>query len=131
MEANDTKITGFGPKREKNKETGEIIDAMVFRGELQPSSSLQISDLFGNFRKQLIQVRLSSYEDQVDIIIKDVHLDDFTVKTKTVLIGRGQEAERISVENVTFKMSVKVDPEGELFKKMFSVYFKTVKMTIE
>lgn len=127
----DVMVTTFQPKSEKDAETGEKIDRMVFKGELKVDNSLQIGELFNGKRKELIQISLEPYDDfQGKLSLHDVHLEDFSVKSKMVRIGHGKEAERIPVEMVNFNMSVKMDEAGELLKKMYSVFRKTVKMEI-
>lgn len=135
VQFDDAKVTAYQPKVEKDREngTGEEFYKMEFKGELKAENGMQISELFGSFRKQLIQVNFSAYDDfeTGDVRFQDVHLDDFTVKTKMERIGKGKDAERIPVEFVKYTMSVKLDEEGDMLKKMFSVFHKTVKMTIE
>lgn len=128
----DTKIVSFQPKQEKDKETKEVLDKLVFRGETKLDNTLQISELFAGFRKKLITVKFTAY-DAVDreIIYKDVSIDDFTVKNKMERVGKGKDAERIPVESVVFKMAVRMDEEGNFMKQLYSIFNTNVRMEIE
>lgn len=128
----DTKITGFQPKQEKDKETKEVLDKIVIKGEAKLDNSLQISELFNGFRKRLITVNFSPYDDvEGDFSLSSVTLEDFSVKNKMEKIGQGKDAERIPVEHAFFTMTIKMDDGGELLKKMYSIFQKNIKMEIE
>ncbi|MFZ5518377.1 MAG: hypothetical protein ACOY90_17205 [Candidatus Zhuqueibacterota bacterium] len=128
----DARITAFQPKQEKNPETKETLDKMVFKGEAQLNNTLQISDLFAGFRKRLIKLKLTPY-DQYDnnIEFENVSIEDFTVKNKMERVGQGKDAERIPVEFVFFTMAVKMDVEGNFLKDMYSIFQRKVRMDID
>jgi len=128
----DTQIVSFQPKQEKDKETKEVLDKVVFKGETKLDNTLQITELFAGFRKKLITVKFSPHDNyEGDISFSYVSIDDFTVKNKMEKIGVGKEAERIPVEYVQFTMAVKLDEQGEFLKQLYSIFKKTVKMEIE
>jgi hypothetical protein len=128
----DARITSFQPKQEKDTETKEVLVKMLFKGEAKLNNTLQISDLFTGFRKRLIKIKLSPYDDyDNDIGFENVSIEDFTVKNKMERVGKGQDAERIPVEYVFFTMAVKMDVEGSFLRDMYSVFHRTVKMDIE
>jgi len=128
----DTKITSFQPKQEKDTETKEVLSKLLFKGEAKLNNTLQISDLFTGFRKRLIKVKLSPYDDyDNDIGFDNVSIEDFTVKNKMERVGQGKESERIPVEYVFFTMAVKMDVDGNFLKDMYSVFHRTVRMDIE
>jgi len=128
----DTKIIAFQPKQEKNPETKETLDKLVFKGEAQLNNTLQISDLFAGFRKRLIKLKFSPY-DQYDnnIEFENVSIEDFTVKNKMERVGQGKDAERIPVEFVFFTMAVKMDVEGNFLREMYSIFQRKVRMDID
>jgi len=128
----DTKITSFQPKQEKDKETQEVLNKLVIKGDAKLDNSLQISELFTGFRKKLLTVQFSPYDDvEGDFYFSNVSIDDFTVKNKIEKVGTGKEAEKIPVEHVFFTMAVRMDEEGEFMKKLYSVFQKTIKLEIE
>jgi hypothetical protein len=128
----DTRITAFQPKQEKDSESKETLDKMVFKGEAKLNNTLQISDLFAGFRKRLIKVKFSAYDQyDNDIGFENVSIEDFTVKNKMERIGQGKDAERIPVEYVFFTMAVKMDVDGNFLKDMYSIFQRTVRMDIE
>ena len=128
----DTKITAFQPKQEKDKETKETLSKMVFKGQARLNNTLQISDLFASFRKRLVKVRLSPHESfESDISFDNVTIEDFTVKNKMESIGSGKDAEKIPVEFVFFTMAVKMDEDGNFLKDMYSIFQLSVKMDID
>ncbi|MBN1348663.1 hypothetical protein JXJ21_04575 [candidate division KSB1 bacterium] len=128
----DTKITGFQPKQEKDKETKEVLDKLVIKGEAKLDNSLQISELFTGFRKKMIKASFSPYDDvEGDFTLSSVTLEDFAVKNKMEKIGEGKEAERIPVEHAYFTLTIKMDDDGELLKKMYSIFQKNIKMELE
>ena len=128
----DTKITAFQPKQEKDPESKETLDKMVFKGEAKLNNTLQISDLFAGFRKRLIKVKFSAYDQyDNDITFENVSIEDFTVKNKMERVGQGKDAERIPVEYVFFTMAVKMDVEGNFLKDMYSIFQRTVRMDME
>jgi hypothetical protein len=128
----DARITSFQPKQEKDTETKEALVKMLFKGEAKLNNTLQITDLFTGFRKRLIKIKLSPYDDyDNDIGFENVSIEDFTVKNKMERVGKGQDAERIPVEYVFFTMAVKMDVEGNFLRDMYSVFHRTVRMDIE
>ena len=128
----DTKIVSFQPKQEKDSETKEVLDKIIFKGETKLDNTLQISELFAGFRKKLISVNFSPYDSyENDISFKNVSIEDFTVKNKMEKIGKGKDTERIPVEYVHFTMAVKMDEEGNFLKDLYSIFNQTVKMEIE
>lgn len=128
----DARITAFQPKQEKNSETKETIDKMVFKGEAKLNNTLQISDLFAGFRKRLIKLKLSPYDQyDNDIEFDNVSIEDFTVKNKMEKVGQGKDTERIPVEYVFFTMAVKMDVEGNFLKDMYSIFQRKVRLDIE
>jgi len=128
----DTKVTGFQPKQEKDQETKEVLDKLVIKGQAKLDNSLQVSELFTGFRKKLITVHFSPYDDvEGDFIIPSITLEDFSVKNKMEKIGQGKDAERIPVEHVFFTMTTKMDDDGELLKKIYSIFQKNIRMEIE
>ena len=128
----DTKIISFQPKQEKNSETKEVLDKLVFKGETKLDNSLQITELFAGFRKKLITVKFSPHDSyDKDILFNDVSIDDFTVKNKREKVGKGKDAEYIPVEYVHFSMAVKMDEQGNFLKDLYSIFNLTVKMEIE
>ena len=128
----DTKITSFQPKMEKDSETKEAFFKMVFKGEAKLDNSLQITDLFAGFRKRLINVKFSAYDTYGgEIQFSDASIEDFTVKNKIERVGQGKNADRIPVEYVFFTMAVKMDMEGNFLKEMYSIFHRTVRMEIE
>ncbi|MBN1155004.1 hypothetical protein JXB12_08830 [candidate division KSB1 bacterium] len=128
----DTKITSFQPKQEKNRETKEFFNKMIFRGETKLDNSLQITELFAGFRKQLVTVKFTPHDSfDTELTLVDVNIEDFTVKTKMETIGKGKEAERIPVECVYFKMAVLMDEHGDHLKNMYAIFNRSVKMEIE
>lgn len=128
----DARITSFQPKQEKDTETKEVLIKMLFKGEAKLNNTLQISDLFAGFRKRLIKVKFSPYDDYDNAIsFSNVIIEDFTVKNKMERIGTGLDSERIPVEFVFFTMAVKMDVEGNFLKEMFSIFHRTVRMDIE
>lgn len=128
----DTRITAFQPKQEKDSETKEVLNKMVFKGEAKLNNTLQISDLFAGFRKRLIRVKFSPYDQyENDITFENVSIEDFTVKNKMERVGQGKDTERIPVEHVFLSMAVKMDVEGNFLKDMYSIFQRTVKMDIE
>ena len=128
----DTKIVSFQPKQEKDSETKEVLDKLVFKGETKLNNTIQISELFAGFRKKLISLKFSPYDSyENDVNFKDVSIEDFTVKNKMERVGKGKDSERIPVEYVHFTMTVKLDEEGNFLKDMYSIFNSTVKMEIE
>ena len=128
----DTKITSFQPKMEKDSETKEAFFKMVFKGEAKLDNSLQITDLFAGFRKRLINVKFSAYDTYGgEIQFSDASIEDFTVKNKIERVGQGKDADRIPVEYVFFTMAVEMDMEGNFLKEMYSIFHRTVRMEIE
>lgn len=128
----DTRITAFQPKQEKDAESKEVLNKMVFKGEAKLNNTLQISDLFAGFRKRLIRVKFSPHDMyDNDISFDHVSIEDFTVKNKMERIGQGKEVERIPVEHVFFTMAVKMDVEGNFLKNMYSIFQRTVRMDIQ
>lgn len=128
----DTKIIAFQPKQEKDKESQEVFNRLVIKGDSKLDNSLQISELFTGFRKRLLTVNFSPYENfEAEFQIENVSIEDFTVKNKMEKIGQGKEAEKIPVEHVFFTMAVKMDEDGELLKKMYSIFQTTIKLEIE
>lgn len=128
----DTKIISFQPKQEKDKETKEVLDKLVVKGEAKLDNTLQISELFTGFRKKMISVQFSPYDDiEGDFALTSVTLEDFAVKNKMEKVGQGKDTERIPVEHVFFTLTIKMDDEGELLKKMYSVFQKNIKMEME
>ncbi|MBN2008627.1 hypothetical protein JW960_04685 [candidate division KSB1 bacterium] len=127
----NTRIVSFQPKQEKDKETQEVLDKLVFRGETKLDNSLQITELFAGFRKKLITVKFAPYGDfETELQFHDVSIEDFTVKNKIEKIGSGKDAERIPVESVHFKMAVKMDETGDFLKQLYSIFNYSVKMEI-
>ena len=128
----DARITSFQPKQEKDTENKEVLTKLLFKGEAKLSNTLQISELFAGFRKRLIKVKFSPYDDyDNDVSFDNASIEDFTVKNKMERVGQGKEAERIPVEYVFFTMAVKMDVEGNFLKDMYSIFQRTVKMDIE
>ncbi|MDZ7331255.1 MAG: hypothetical protein ONB31_04710 [candidate division KSB1 bacterium] len=128
----DTRITAFQPKQEKDPETKEILNKLVFKGEAKLNNTLQISDLFAGFRKRLIRVKFAPHDAyDNDVVFDHVSIEDFTVKNKMERIGQGREVERIPVEYVFFTMAVKMDVEGNFLKELYSIFQRTVRMDIE
>ena len=128
----DARITMFQPKQEKDSESKEVLTKLLFKGEAKVNNTLQISDLFAGFRKRLIKVKLSPFDDyDNDIGFDNVSIEDFTVKNKMERVGQGKDAERIPVEYVFFTMAVLMDVEGNFLKDMYSIFHKTVRMDIE
>ena len=128
----DTQIVSFQPKQEKDSETKEVLNKVVFKGETKLDNSLQITELFAGFRKKLITVKFTPHDSyDKDILFKDVSIDDFTVKTKREKIGKGKEVEYIPVELVSFTMAVKMDEQGNFLKDLYSIFKITAKMEIE
>lgn len=131
-ELSDTKIIAFQPKQEKDKETQEVFNRLVIKGDSKLDNSLQITELFTGFRKRLLTVRFSPYNDfEGDFQFENVSIEDFTVKNKMEKVGQGKEAERIPVEHVFFTMAVKMDEDGEHLKKLYTVFQETIKLEIE
>ncbi|MBN2090992.1 hypothetical protein JW964_15370 [candidate division KSB1 bacterium] len=129
---NDVKITAFQPKQEKDKETQEVMNRLIIKGDAKLDNSLQITELFTGFRKRLLDVEFSPYDNaEGDFSLSNVSIEDFTVKNKMEKIGSGKEAEKIPVEHVFFTMAVRLDEEGDLLKKMYSVFQNTIKIVIE
>ena len=128
----DASVTSFQPKQEKDTENKEVLTKLLFKGEAKLNNTLQISDLFAGFRKRLIKIKLSPYDDyDNDIGFDNVNIEDFTVKNKMERVGHGKDAERIPVEYVFFTMAVKMDVEGNFLKDMYSIFQRTVRMDIE
>ena len=128
----DARITSFQPKQEKDTENKEVLTKLLFKGEAKLNNTLQISDLFAGFRKRLIKIKFSPYEDyDNDISFDNASIEDFTVKNKMERVGKGKDAERIPVEYVFFTMAVKMDVEGNFLKDMYSIFHRTVRMDIE
>lgn len=128
----DTKIIAFQPKQEKDKESQEVFNRLIIKGDSKLDNSLQISELFSGFRKRLLTVHFSPYENfEGEFQIENVSIEDFTVKNKMEKIGQGKEVEKIPVEHVFFTMAVKMDEEGELLRKMYSIFQTTIKLEIE
>jgi hypothetical protein len=127
----NTRIIMFQPKQEKDKETQEVLDKLIFKGETKLDNSLQITELFAGFRKKLIPIKFIPYGDfETELFFNDVSIEDFTVKNKIEKIGSGKDTERIPVETVQFKMAVKMDENGDFLKQMYSIFNYTVKMEI-
>jgi len=128
----DTRITSFQPKQDKDRETKEILNKLVFKGETKLDNTLQITELFAGFRKQLVTIKFTPHDSfDAELTLVDVRIEDFTVKTKMEKIGQGRDAERIPVECVYFKMAVLMDEEGDHLKSMYSIFNRSVKMEIE
>ncbi len=128
----DTRITAFQPKQEKDAESKEVLNKMIFKGEAKLNNTLQITDLFAGFRKRLIQVKFSPHDMyDNDISFDHVSIEDFTVKNRMERVGQGKDAERIPVEHVFFTMAVKMDVEGKFLKDMYSIFQRTVRMDIQ
>ena len=128
----DARITSFQPKQEKDTENKEVLTKLLFKGEAKLNNTLQISDLFAGFRKRLIKIKFSPYDDyDNDISFDNASIEDFTVKNKMERVGKGKDAERIPVEYVFFTMAVKMDVEGNFLKDMYSIFHRTVRMDIE
>ena len=128
----DARITSFQPKQEKDAESKEVLVKMLFKGEAKLNNTLQISDLFAGFRKRLIKVKFSPYDDyDNNITFSNVSIEDFTVKNKMERVGKGLDAERIPVEFVFFTMAVKMDVEGNFLKDMYSIFQRNVRMDID
>ena len=128
----DAKVTTFQPKMEKDKESQEVLTRIVIKGQAKLDNSLQVSELFTGFRKRLLKVLFSPYEDvEGDFTFENVTIEDFTVKNKMEKVGSGKDAEKIPVEYVFFTMAVKSDEEGDMLKKLFAVFQKTIKLEIE
>ena len=128
----DTQIIAFQPKQEKDKETQEVFNRLIIKGDSKLDNSLQITELFTGFRKRLLTVHFSPYEDfEGDFQFENVSIEDFTVKNKMEKVGQGKEVERIPVEHVFFTMAVKMDEEGEILKQLYSVFQTTIKLEIE
>ena len=128
----DAKILAFQPKQEKDRETEETLDRLIIKGQAKIDNSMQISELFSGFRKKLLTVNFSPYEDVAgDFSFENVSIEDFTVKNKVEKVGKGKDAERIPVEHVFFTMAVVIDPEGECLKKVYSVFQSTIKLEFE
>ncbi len=128
----DARITAFQPKQEKDPETKEVLNKLVFKGEAKLNNTLQISDLFAGFRKRLIRVKFAPHDSyDNDVVFDHVSIEDFTVKNKMERIGQGREVERIPVEYVFFTMAVKMDVEGNFLKDLYSIFQRTVRMDIE
>jgi len=128
----DCQITSFQPKMEKDADTKEQFIKMVFKGQAKLNNTLQISELYTSFRKQLVNVKFTTYDNyEGDLTFKSVGIDDFTVKNKMERVGQGKDAERIPVEYVFFTMSVKMDVEGNFLKDMYSIFHRTVRMDID
>jgi len=128
----DAKITSFQPKQEKDKETKEVLTRLIMKGEAKLDNSLQISELFTGFRKRLLTVRFSPYDDaEGDFNFNSVSIEDFTVKNKMEKVGEGKDVERIPVEYVFFTMAIKMDDEGEFLKMLYSIFQKTIRLEIE
>ncbi|MDW7680872.1 MAG: hypothetical protein SCK70_09925 [bacterium] len=128
----DCQITSFQPKMEKDADTKEQFIKMVFKGQAKLNNTLQISELYTGFRKQLVNVKFTTYDNyEGDLTFNSVGIDDFTVKNKMERVGQGKDAERIPVEYVFFTMSVKMDVEGNFLKDMYSIFHRTVRMDID
>ena len=128
----DARVTSFQPKQEKDAENKEILTKLLLKGEAKLNNTLQITDLFTGFRKRLIKVKFSPYEDyDNDISFDNVSIEDFTVKNKMERVGQGRDAERIPVEYVFFTMAVKMDVEGNFLKDMYSIFHLKVRMDID
>ncbi len=128
----DARITSFQPKQEKDTESKEVLVKMLLKGEAKLNNTLQISDLFAGFRKRLIKVKFSPYDDyDNNITFSNVSIEDFTVKNKMERVGKGLDAERIPVEFVFFTMAVKMDVEGNFLKDMYSIFQRNVRMDID
>jgi len=128
----DAKITSFQPKQEKDKETKEVLTRLIMKGEAKLDNSLQISELFTGFRKRLLTVRFSPYDDaEGDFNFNSVSIEDFTVKNKMEKVGEGKDVERIPVEYVFYTMAIKMDDEGEFLKMLYSIFQKTIRLEIE
>jgi len=128
----DAKILAFQPKQETDKATEEILDRLIIKGQVKIDNSMQITELFSGFRKQLLTVKFSPYEDvSGDFSFENVSIDDFTVKNKIEKVGQGKDAERIPVEHVFFTMAVRMDPDGECLKKVYSVFQAPIKLEFE
>ena len=99
----DTKIVLFHPKQDKDQETKEVLDRLVFKGETKLDNSRQITELFAGFRKKLITVKFTPYDTDGDsLVFNYVSIEDFTVKNKIERVGKGKDAERIPVESIFF-----------------------------
>lgn len=128
----DAKISSFQPKQEKDKETKEVLNRLIIKGEAKLDNSLQISELFTGFRKRLLRVNFSPYDDvEGDFNFENVTIEDFTVKNKMEKVGSGKDVERIPVEYVFFTMAVKMDDDGNFLKDLYSIFQTTVKLEIE
>jgi len=128
----DAKITAFQPKQEKDKETKEVLNKLILKGQAKLDNSLQITELFSGFRKRLLTVEFSPYEDfEGDFHFENVSIEDFTVKNKLEKVGEGKDAEKIPVEYVFFTMAIKMDEEGVFVKKAYSIFQSTIKLEIE
>ncbi len=128
----NTRIVMFQPKQEKDKETKEVLDKLIFKGETNLDNSMQITELFAGFRKKLITVKFTPYGDfNSELIFRDVSIEDFTVKNKMEKVGSGKDVERIPVESVHFKMAVKMDEHGDFLKQLYSIFNYSVKMEID
>ncbi|MEE4310394.1 MAG: hypothetical protein V2J62_00880 [candidate division KSB1 bacterium] len=128
----ETRITSFQPKREKDPETKEVLDKIIFKGETKLDNTLQISELFAGFRKKLVSVKFTPHDAyDIELQFQSASIEDFTVKNKMEKIGQGKETERIPVEYVFFKMAVKLDQEGDFLKQMYSIFNRTVRMEID
>jgi len=128
----DAKILAFQPKQEKDKETEEILDRLVIKGQAKIDNSMQVSELFTGFRKKLLTVNFSPYENAAgDFSFENVSIDDFTVRNKIEKVGQGRDAERIPVEHVFFTMAVRMDFEGDCLKKVYSVFQAPLKLEFE
>lgn len=128
----DTRIVSFQPKQEKDSETKETLDKLIFKGETKLDNSRQITELFAGFRKKLITVKFNPYDSPDNsLLFKDVSIEDFTVKNKIEKVGKGKDVERIPVESVHFKMAVKMDENGNFLKDFYSIFNLTVQMEIE
>ncbi len=128
----DCTITSFQPKAEKDADTKEQFIKMVFKGQAKLNNTMQISELYTGFRKQLVNIKFTTYDNyEGDLTFSSVGIDDFTVKNKMERVGEGKDAERIPVEYVFFTMSVKMDVEGNFLKDMYSIFHRTVRMDID
>ena len=128
----ETTIITFQPKQEKDSESKEILTKLIFKGETKLDNSRQITELFAGFRKKLITVKFSPYDDyDNDLVFNNVSIEDFTVKNKVEKVGKGKDVEKILVESVHFKMAVLMDESGDFLKDLYSIFALTVRMEIE
>lgn len=122
-------IKKYWPAEDKNAD-GDLLPQLHIQIEAELENSLQVGHLFTSMVKGLVTIDFTHRETGERVTLPAATIKPFNVKQKKVKIGKGEDAAFVMVEYAQMSVITQLDEEGELMKRLYSIFNRPVVMDV-